>query len=211
MAGPSRAKEISWIDSKITSIRQIDLHNVQLVSLNLHCNSITKIEGLGSLCYLKHLDLSSNQITRIEGLDGLTSLRTLNLSCNKIKVVEGMEMLKNLCKFDASYNFIDNIAGLKDLHGSAHCISHVYLHGNRMSSLDHVIKSLVGCIKLKELSFELNGDYNPLCTIPGYRYNVLSALRGLEVLDGLDRSGQPATVQDEVHNIPGKHKLFHYY
>ncbi|XP_031569336.1 leucine-rich repeat and coiled-coil domain-containing protein 1-like [Actinia tenebrosa] len=210
MAGPSgsrdvsrsmKAKEMCWIDSKITSMKDLNLYN-ELVSLNLHCNNITRIEGLESLCNLKHLDLSSNQITVIEGLGGLTSLRTLNLSCNKIKLIEGMEMLKSLCKFDASYNFIDNISGFKDLHGSAYCISHVYLHGNTLSSLDHVINSLVGCIKLKELSFELNGDCNPLCKIPGYRSSIMSALRGLEILDGLNRNGQPATVQDEVHDIP---------
>jgi leucine-rich repeat/coiled-coil domain-containing protein 1 len=215
MAGPSnpkdtsrsvKPKEICWIDSKITSMKHLNLH-FELVSLNLHCNNITRIEGLGTLCNLKHLDLSSNQIYRIEGLDGLTSLRTLNLSCNKLKVVEGMEALKSLCKFDASYNFIDNIAGIKDLHGPGYCISHVYFHGNKLSSLDHVINSLIGCVKLKELSFELYGDSNPLCNVQGYRPSLLSAMRGLEVLDGLDRNGQPAAVHDEVHDIPGKMKM----
>jgi len=205
-ASYTKPKEICWIDSNITSIHPLNLHS-ELVSLNLHCNKITRIEGLGFLSNLKHLDLSSNQIARIEGLDGLVSLRTLNLSCNQIKVVEGLENLKNLCKFDASYNFIDNISGFKDLHGPVYGISHIYLHGNQLSSLEHVINSLVGCVKLKELSFELYGDGNPVYNVRGYRSSLLSTIRGLEVLDGLDREGKPAIVSNQVHDIPGNTEL----
>lgn len=65
-----------------------DLH-----TLNMHCNRIARIEGLGHLRNLQHLDLSSNQIRRMEGLNALESLRSLNLSCNLITAVEGLQCL----------------------------------------------------------------------------------------------------------------------
>lgn len=65
-----------------------DLH-----TLNMHCNRVARIEGLGHLRNLQHLDLSSNQIRRMEGLNALESLRSLNLSCNLITAVEGLQCL----------------------------------------------------------------------------------------------------------------------
>lgn len=85
--------ELCLIDSGIQSLRNIPLGR-QLCVLNLHNNSIPRIEGLDALCYLKHLDLSSNRIDKIEGLGGLHSLRTLNLSCNRLRVVEGLQSLR---------------------------------------------------------------------------------------------------------------------
>lgn len=198
----TKAKEICWIDMKITSLLQLDLHS-ELVSLNLHCNQISRIEGLDTLYSLKHLDLSSNQIVNIQGLENLQSLRTLNLSCNQIKSVTGLEGLKHLRKFDVSYNFVNNISGFKDLHGSSYNISHICLHGNQLASLEHVINSLIGCVKLKDLTLELYGDGNPVCDLKGYRGTVLSAMRSLEVLDGMDRDGRPATAHCQDYEIPG--------
>lgn len=63
--------------------------NPNITILNLHCNHISKIEGLTEFWQLRHLDLSSNRITQINGLGSLSSLRTLNLSCNFITKVEG--------------------------------------------------------------------------------------------------------------------------
>ena len=89
----ARPKEICWIDSQINSLKEVPLH-VELVSLNLHCNNIHRIENLTSLRNLRHLDLSSNHIKKIDGLQGLLSLRTLNLSCNQLTVVENLGTLR---------------------------------------------------------------------------------------------------------------------
>jgi len=198
----SKVKEMCWIDMKITSLLELNLYS-ELVSLNLHCNQISRIEGLDTLFNLKHLDLSSNQISKIQGLENLHSLRTLNLSCNQITMVEGLESLKHLRKFDTSYNFVKNISGFKDLHGSSYSISHVYLHGNQLASLEHVIHSLIGCVNLKDLTLELYGDNNPVCDLKEYRSSLLSAMRSLEVLDGLDRDGKPATAVHRESDNPG--------
>lgn len=87
------SKDICCIDAQINSLYDVQL-NPELISLNLHCNNIQRIENLDSLVFLRHLDLSSNQIERIVGLDRLASLRTINLSCNQLQVVEGLGNLR---------------------------------------------------------------------------------------------------------------------
>ena len=85
--------EVCLIDANITSISRLNLQPC-VISLNLHCNLLKSIEGLGNLKILKHLDLSSNAIEAIAGLDCLVLLKYLNLSCNRITVVEGIGSLR---------------------------------------------------------------------------------------------------------------------
>ena len=56
---------------------------------------------------------------------------------------------------------------------------------------------------LKELALSQYGEANPVCEIPGYRSSILRALKALEVLDGLDQSGNQAAVRDNLWSIPG--------
>ena len=51
---------------------------------------------------------------------------------------------------------------------------------------------------LKDLTLSQYGEANPVCEIPTYRSSVLTALKTLEVLDGLDRTGKPAAIKDSV-------------
>ena len=66
-------KYVSLIDCGIKSMLTLNLpmSGRHVTSLNLHSNSITRIEGLQNLIQLTHLDLSSNQITIITGLSTL--------------------------------------------------------------------------------------------------------------------------------------------
>ena len=110
---------------------------------------------------------------------------------------------RNLTKVDLSYNAINNLSGLTKLHGPGFSLQTLYLQGNQLSSLDHVINSLIGCKMLKELALSQYGEANPVCEIPGYRSSILRALKALEVLDGLDQSGNQAAVRDNLWSIPG--------
>ncbi|KAG8441879.1 hypothetical protein GDO86_010891 [Hymenochirus boettgeri] len=181
--------ELSLMDKQISSLHEIRLDN-SLCSVNLHCNQICKIEGLGHLHFLKHLDLSSNFITKIEGLESLVCLQSLNLSCNKLTRVEGLEKLLNLKKLNLSYNRIHNLSGFLPLHGWNHKLSHLYLHSNCINSIDHVIQCVVGLQCLLHLTLEENTKSNPVCNAIGYRERVLGSLPQLNTLDGINRSGE---------------------
>ena len=110
---------------------------------------------------------------------------------------------RNLVKLDLSYNVIYDLSGLKKIHGSSFSLRSLYLHGNELSSLDHLINCLAGFRMLQELTLSLYGEANPVCEIPDYRSSVLASLKNLEVLDGQDRTGKPAATRDSVLDIPG--------
>ena len=110
---------------------------------------------------------------------------------------------RNLIKLDLSYNVINNLSGLKKLHGPGFSLQTLYLQGNQLNSLDHVINSVTGCVALKELTLSQYGESNPVCELAGYRSSLLAALKMLEILDGFDQSGNPAAVRDNVLSIPG--------
>lgn len=110
---------------------------------------------------------------------------------------------RNLVKLDLSYNVIYDLSGLKKIHGSSFSLQSLYLHGNELSSLDHLINCLAGCRMLQELTLSLYGEANPVCEIPDYQSSVLASLKNLEVLDGQDRTGKPAATRDSVLDIPG--------
>ncbi|XP_005299452.1 leucine-rich repeat and coiled-coil domain-containing protein 1 isoform X2 [Chrysemys picta bellii] len=166
--------ELSLMDKGIGSLLEITLSS-ELHTINLHCNQISKIEGLGHIQNLQHLDLSSNQINQIEGLSTLTNLRTLNLSCNLITKVEGF----------------------LDLRGTCHKISHIDLHSNCISSINHLLQCMMGLHYLTSLTLEKNGKGNPVCDTTGYREIILQTLPQLTVLDGRNVFGEPVNLKEE--------------
>ncbi|XP_063780105.1 leucine-rich repeat and coiled-coil domain-containing protein 1 isoform X2 [Pseudophryne corroboree] len=174
----------------MSSLLEMSL-NSDLLSINLHCNHILKIEGLAHLHNLQHLDLSSNLITRIEGLDSLMHLQSLNLSCNKLTRIEGLQKLLELKKLNLSYNRIHDLNGLIPLHGWNHKLRHLYLHSNCINSIDHVAHSMVGLQSLHYLTLKQDEKGNPVCDTTGYRDMVLGNLPQLKALDGVNRAGEP--------------------
>uniref|UniRef100_A0A8B9F5C8 Leucine-rich repeat and coiled-coil domain-containing protein 1 n=1 Tax=Amazona collaria TaxID=241587 RepID=A0A8B9F5C8_9PSIT len=172
------------------SLLEISLSS-ELHTLNVHCNRITRIEGLDHLRNLQHLDLSSNQIRRIEGLSSLANLRTLSLSCNLITKVQGLEKLYNLTMLNLSYNHIHDLSGFQCLHGTSHKISHIDLHSNCVNNINHLVQCTKGLCCLTHLTLEKNGKANPVCHTAGYREIVLQMLPQLTALDGRNTSGEP--------------------
>ncbi|KYO48342.1 leucine-rich repeat and coiled-coil domain-containing protein 1 isoform X1 [Alligator mississippiensis] len=204
-----RAQPRSGVPVRFTAARRSDRHssllelslNSELHTINLHCNQISKIEGLGCLWNLQYLDLSSNQISKIEGLSALTNLRTLNLSCNLITKVEGLDKLFNLTKLNLSYNRIRDLGGFLYLRGTSHKISHIDLHSNCISNINHLLQCMVGLNYLTSLTLEKNGKNNPICDITGYREIILQTLPQLTVLDGRNIFGEPVNVIEEHSDL----------
>ncbi|NXK53841.1 LRCC1 protein, partial [Chauna torquata] len=173
----------------LRSLLEVSLSS-DLHTLNVHCNRIARIEGLGHLRVLQHLDLSSNQIRRIEGLSSLENLRTLNLSCNLITKVEGLEKLFNLTTLNLSYNRIHDLSGFQCLHGTSYKISCIDLRGNCVDNINHLLQCTKGLHCLTNLTLEKNGKTNPVCHTAGYRETVLQTLTQLVVLDGRNIYGE---------------------
>ncbi|NXM60204.1 LRCC1 protein, partial [Illadopsis cleaveri] len=188
--------ELSLMDKGVKSLRDVSLSS-DLHTLNAHCNLIARIEGLDHLQNLQHLDLSSNQIRRIEGLGSLAKLRTLSLSCNLLTKVEGLEKLFNLTLLNLSYNRIHDLSGFRSLHGTRHKISHIYLHSNCVSNINHLLQCMKGLHCLTNLTLERNGKDNPVCHTAGYRETILQSLPQLTALDGRNISGESVDLAEE--------------
>uniref|UniRef100_A0A8C5QPI0 Leucine-rich repeat and coiled-coil domain-containing protein 1 n=1 Tax=Leptobrachium leishanense TaxID=445787 RepID=A0A8C5QPI0_9ANUR len=184
------SRELSLMDKHVSSLLEVSL-NAHLLSINLHCNQISKIEGLEHLRNLRHLDLSSNRITSIQGLDLLTCLRSLNLSCNRLTKIEGLEGLRSLRELNLSYNRIHDLAGLIPLHGQTGNLSHLYLHSNCINDIDEVMRCIVGLQSLLYLTFQQTGKGNPVCNRTGYREILFEVLPHLSTLDGINQKGEP--------------------
>lgn len=197
-----RQTELYLVNAGVRSFSDLSLHR-NLTTINLHCNSISRIENLELLRSLQHLDLSSNQIRRLEGLDSLSSLRTLNLSCNSLQAVEGLRSLRSLRKLDVSFNQISSINGIREMFGSGYRLSVLVLHGNRIRAVEHVVQCLSGCVNLRDLILVQDGRDNPVCRVVGYRKKILSALEGLQLLDGVNRQGKTGIAEDDLDTIPG--------
>ncbi|XP_061199055.1 leucine-rich repeat and coiled-coil domain-containing protein 1 isoform X2 [Neopsephotus bourkii] len=182
--------ELYLVNKGIQSLLEVSPSS-ELHTLNVHCNRITRIEGLGHLRNLQHLDLSSNQIRRIEGLNSLANLRTLSLSCNLITKVEGLEKLYNLTMINLSYNHIHDLSGFQCLHGTSHKLSHIDLHSNCVNNINHLVQCTKGLCSLTHLTLEKNGKANPVCHTPGYREIVVQMLPQLTALDERNTSRDP--------------------
>ncbi|NXU98470.1 LRCC1 protein, partial [Cettia cetti] len=182
--------------ASLRSLRDVSLSS-DLHTLNAHCNLIDRIQGLDHLRNLQHLDLSSNQIRRIEGLGSLVNLHTLSLSCNLLTKVEGLEKLFNLTMLNLSYNRIHDLSGFRALHGTRHKLSHIDLHSNSVSNINHLLQCMKGLCCLTNLTLERNGKGNPVCHTAGYRETVLQSLPQLTALDGRSISGESVDLAEE--------------
>ncbi|XP_073705761.1 leucine-rich repeat and coiled-coil domain-containing protein 1 [Garra rufa] len=195
--------ELCLIDKDISSLLEVPL-NPSVSSLNLHCNRLTKIEGLTTAWHIRHLDLSSNHICRIEGLASLSSLRTLNLSCNLITKLEGLNGLTNLTRLNLAYNQINDLTGLLYLHGAEYKLKYLQLHSNRLDSMNHVLQCMVGLQNLRNITLSKDGAQNPVCSLSGYREMVLQSLHQVTTLDGVDRLGNASPLaEDSPMDVPG--------
>jgi hypothetical protein len=121
-----------------------------IAALNLHGNTIARMDGLQCLPALTALNLSSNSITSIECLAGLVHLTSLNLASNAIRQLRGLAGLRKLVALNVSYNSITCIAGISELHGSQGSLARLNLQHNQLASLQ-ALAPLAGCLQLRGL------------------------------------------------------------
>ncbi|GAF92785.1 unnamed protein product, partial [marine sediment metagenome] len=107
---------------------------INLESLVLNDNEITKIENLNNLEKLQSLSLANNKISKIKNLDDKTTIEQLNLSGNNIAKIKGLSRLDRLSELDLANNKIEIIEGLEDLKN----LKIVYLEENKLRPPDDI-------------------------------------------------------------------------
>lgn len=179
-------QHVSRIGVGLISLYQVpELQQLlNITSLCLHANGITRIEGLERVgATLTDLNLSSNSLVGMEGLAGLSCLRSLNLASNKLPDVHGLEGLSSLSSLNLSYNFINSLSGVSSLQGPLCSLSVLSIKQNQIKKLQD-FAVLVGCVKLRELHV----DGNPVCQVPNYRQALATVLPQITQLDSLNSS-----------------------
>jgi hypothetical protein len=119
---------------------------INLTSLNLHMNNISRIENLKNLRLLKSLDISANDISVIEGISHLSELVSLNLSSNRIAAPTGLRGLKKLQRLSIAFNLLSSLEGLEDLAS----LTYLDVAGNRLEKVAE-LRCLASLRNLKEL------------------------------------------------------------
>eukprot|EP01135_Chromosphaera_perkinsii_P006241 Nk52_evm2s470 gene=Nk52_evmTU2s470 len=197
--------EVNIYDRGIKSIKR-DLLNLNqlsnLVTLNLHSNSIAEINGLESLTNLRHLNLSSNQIQKMKGMESLFFLRSLDLACNQIQKVEGLEGLLALKRINLSFNRIHQLDGFACLsEDDSSSLTSVELRGNHIRNIND-FAFLSNCANLRTLylSDKEHEAVNPVCSVPKYRKRLFELIPSLSVLDGFDKYGNLQEEDEQQQN-----------
>ena len=111
-------------------------------------NSITAIDFIADMTWLKHLNLSFNNIEDISALSNLTDLVSVKLRGNKIKTIPNLSLLKELSYLDLSGNELKDIKNIKTT-------SNLYflnLSGNYIKN----IEAIASLAKLKYLNLSNN-------------------------------------------------------
>jgi len=138
---------------------------IGITNINLHGNSITRIEAVNNLPSLTSLNLSSNFILQIENLQELTALKSLNLASNRLQSVDGIGHLPTLSSLNVSHNSITSLAGLSQLRQAP--LQRLNVQNNSISSLQG-LSVLSAFTSLRELRVAGNP-----CTCSAAAYTLL--------------------------------------
>jgi len=142
------------------------------------------------------LNLDNCQSTTIQGLTdeykNLTSLSLINVGLTTLK---GFPKLPKLRKLDLSDN---RISGDLDLLQNSPSLSYLNLSGNQIKDLE----TLQALKSLKELH-NLDLFNCEVTNIEGYKEKVFELLDGLLYLDGFDKNGQEADIEDGEEDSEG--------
>ncbi|KAL5102967.1 Leucine-rich repeat and coiled-coil domain-containing protein 1 [Taenia crassiceps] len=190
------SKFICLIDANIENISDVPLSD-DIETVNLHFNKICLIGPGAFPNSLTNLDLSSNCITTFCCDENLRNLKRLNLSANNIKAVEGFGYLRfvpdlfptsSLVHLDLSYNQLTDLSDLRGVYG--HPLSYLDVRGNRLASVDDLIRDLSEFKFLKDLLMAdepLMVDDNPICALTDFRMVLFNGLPQILKVDSYSR------------------------
>lgn len=76
------------------------------MQLDLSCNRISELKGLGNKQFLVEINLMSNKIRVVKGLKGLRYLDELDLLGNPIESIESIDELKGISRLSINISKI---------------------------------------------------------------------------------------------------------
>ncbi|XP_036136483.1 leucine-rich repeat-containing protein 9 [Molossus molossus] len=150
-------------DKTILSLAKTTIYS-QIVSLNLHGNSLSKLRDLSKLTGLRKLTISFNEFTCLDDVYHLYNLEYLDASHNHVITLEGFRGLMKLKHLDLSWN---------QLKKSGDEINMLCKHTTNLLTLDI--------------------QHNPWQKPATLRLSVIGRLKTLTHLDGLLISKEEAT------------------
>ncbi|CBJ29266.1 Hypothetical leucine rich repeat protein [Ectocarpus siliculosus] len=199
----SAARVLNAMNENIGSLGEVDFlaygiaRPSTLVSLSLHSNRLSSLEGFASMTALTALNLSSNELdgeairSCAPHLGPLASLESLDLSCNRIDGLLGLPFLPGLRRLLVPYNRLTSLDGVQALASS---LTHLDARDNRIAGPAGAhAPHLAALGRLESLALASVGrgrrvQPNPICACRGYREDVFAAARSLKTLDGENAS-----------------------
>ncbi|CAM9784123.1 unnamed protein product [Ectocarpus sp. 4 AP-2014] len=199
----SAARVLNAMNENIGSLGEVDFlaygvaRPSTLVSLSLHSNRLSSLEGFASMTALTILNLSSNELdgeairSCAPHLGPLASLESLDLSCNRIDGLLGLPFLPGLRRLLVPYNRLTSLDGVQALASS---LTHLDARDNRIAGPTGAhAPHLAALGRLESLALASVGrgrrvQPNPICACRGYREDVFTAARSLKTLDGKNAS-----------------------
>nr|XP_014349539.1 PREDICTED: leucine-rich repeat and IQ domain-containing protein 1 isoform X2 [Latimeria chalumnae] len=149
-----------------------------LMHLDCSFNHLSSIEGIENCGLLQTLMLQGNNLTELPCLVNHVLLRELHLDDNSISSLKTLTLcwLPLLELLSVSQSSLTQLAPLADVLS----LEKLNISKNCLSETDSILSWLDGCERLKELSL----DGNPVQQESNWKTCILSALPGLEVLNG---------------------------
>ncbi|CAM9387669.1 unnamed protein product [Ectocarpus sp. 8 AP-2014] len=199
----SASRVLNAMNENIGSLGEVDFlaygiaRPSTLVSLSLHSNRLSSLEGFASMTALTALNLSSNELdgeairSCAPHLGPLASLESLDLSCNRIDGLLGLPFLPGLRRLLVPYNRLTSLDGVQALASS---LTHLDARDNRIAGPAGAhAPHLAALGRLESLALTSVGrgrrvQLNPICACRGYREDVFAAARSLKTLDGENAS-----------------------
>ncbi|XP_041669217.1 leucine-rich repeat-containing protein 9 [Cheilinus undulatus] len=96
-------KLLSLDDKVLLSVARANVLS-QITVLNLHGNSLRKINEISHLTALRHLTISFNEFTRLDDIAHMPNLEFLDASYNHLVTLEGLRGLGRLKQLDVRWN-----------------------------------------------------------------------------------------------------------
>ncbi|CAL5977858.1 leucine-rich_repeat domain-containing protein [Hexamita inflata] len=105
-------KDLNISHCRVESIKEMNLKNLEVLTLN---NNFNNYEELANYPKLKELKISSTYIKELSFLNSLNSLTKLTLSSDLIRDISALKQFTNLLHIDLSYNEIKDVSPLEFL------------------------------------------------------------------------------------------------